>query len=143
MRKWSAPFSHDHQSDEDLVNLTPLIDVVFVVLIMYILVAPLVNLNHVDLAPARALKQCDFTTLQSNAPIKIHVYADNTLSINGNSITVEELPLFLERAYQSSPNAHPQLYHDSKAQFGTYQSIKNAIESAGFESLDVILKPGQ
>jgi len=36
--------------EEPVINITPLIDVVFVVLIMFILIAPLVDKEGVDLA---------------------------------------------------------------------------------------------
>ncbi len=39
------------------------------------------------------------------------------------------------------PRARPQLYHNRNAHFGTYQSVKNATEMAGFTQLDIILKP--
>ena len=37
-------------SEENLVNLTPLIDVVFVVLILFILIAPMVEADRVQLS---------------------------------------------------------------------------------------------
>ncbi|MGE0198755.1 MAG: ExbD/TolR family protein [Simkaniaceae bacterium] len=140
MNRWIFPLEQDSQSDDDDVNLTPLIDVVFVVLIMFILVAPLVDLDRIQLAPAAAAKKPDMVSLQQNAPIKIHVYADNTIWINGSPIELENLTKLLKQAHQVSPYTSPQLYHDKSAYFGTYQSVKNAVESAGFESLDVILK---
>jgi len=142
MRKWAFSLEQESGSDDDDdVNLTPLIDVVFVVLIMFILVAPLVDLDRIVLAPAAAEKKPDMISFQENAPIKIHVYADNTIKLNGTPIEAAELRGVLERARKVSPHASPQLYHDKTAYFGTYQSVKNAVESAGFESLDVILNP--
>jgi biopolymer transport protein ExbD len=140
MRKLGSFYSYDDHLDEGTVNLTPLIDVVFVVLIMFILVAPLVELDQIALAPAAVEKKPDMISFQEGAPIKIYVYADNTIWLNGAPITIEELSTFLKRAHQKLPHTYPQLYHDKTAYFGTYQSVKNAVESAGFESLDVILK---
>ena len=39
------------------------------------------------------------------------------------------------------PEARPQVFHDKKAEFGTYQAVKNAAEEAGFSHIDIILKP--
>jgi len=33
------------------------------------------------------------------------------------------------------------LIHDKQAYFGTYQEIKNAVEDAGFEGMDLLLSP--
>ncbi|NGX50177.1 MAG: Biopolymer transport protein ExbD [Chlamydiae bacterium] len=140
MRRWGVTFDRDDSPDEGSVNLTPLIDVVFVVLIMFILVAPLVELDRINLAPAAEEKSPDMVSFQDSAPIKIHVYADNTIFLNGTATSAIELSTLLKRAYRLYPDTRPQLYHDEEAYFGTYQSVKNAVESAGFEALDIILK---
>ena len=138
-RRISAMIDEDH-SDDVSMNLTPLIDVVFVVLIMFILVAPLVEIDRIHLAPALTTRQPDKISFQENTSIKIHVYPDNTIYLNGTPLSTEELPFAMKRAYQITPSACPQLYHDKKAFFGTYQSVKNAVEAAGFASIDVNLK---
>jgi len=132
-------YPHDTFLDEGNINLTPLIDVVFVVLIVFILVAPLVEHDKVVLAPTSTAKRESLVALQEPSSIKISVYADNTLSFNGAPVTMEELKVFLKDAQKNFPLISPQLYHDKRACFGTYQLVKNAVESAGFESLDVIL----
>ena len=128
------------EEEEEEINLTPLIDVVFVVLIMFILVAPLVEIDRIRLAAAGEEKKADMTSFQENSAIKIHVYEDNTIWLNGVMVSVEELSQALMRLPQK--HLSPQVFHDRNAYFGTYQSVKNAVEAAGFESVDVILKPG-
>ena len=84
----------------------------------------------------------DMISFQENGEIKIHVYKDNTIWLNGIPLTADELKVHLINAHQLNPHTSPQIFHDQEAYFGTYQSVKNAAEAAGFESLDVILKPG-
>lgn len=128
--------------EEPSVNLTPLIDVVFVILIMFILVAPLLELDRVELAEAPS-KQADRTMeARESGPISIHVDRDNSILFNKRKVKVEELAALLKQARKNYPNARPQLFHDKRAQFGTYQSVKNVVEEAGFEQMDIILKPG-
>lgn len=140
MKKAGGLYEINDHVDEENVNLTPLIDVVFVVLIMFILVAPLLEHDKISLAPSTSNKKKELTALQEKAPIKIYVHKDNTIFFNETPVTIEELLVCLKHAHQKLPHAHPQLYHDKMASFGTYQSIKNVVESAGFETLDVILK---
>lgn len=141
MRKHYFTLSRD-ADDEGLVNLTPLIDVVFVVLILFILVAPLLELDRVALASAATEGNKQALPIQENAPIKIHVFSDNTVWINNTLIKTEDLYPFLKRCKAQTPHTIPQIYHDKEAFFGTYQTVKNALEAAGFEEMDVILKPG-
>lgn len=129
--------------EEDInINLTPLIDVVFVVLIMFILVAPLVEIDRIHLAGAGPVKKADMTSFHENGEIKIHVYKDNTVWLNGTPVELSELTRELTQLFHLNPTISPQIFHDREAYFGTYQLVKNAAESAGFQSLDVILKPG-
>lgn len=134
-------FSDTRAVEEPLVNLTPLIDVVFVILIAFIVVAPLLELDRVELADA-TMPQMDKTiSVQETSPVAIHVRQDNTITVNGQTVTLGQLSQSLEQLKKRYPKAKPQLFHDKKAHFGTYQAIKNAAEAAGFQQMDVILKP--
>lgn len=128
--------------DEANINLTPLIDVVFVVLIMFILVAPLVEVDRIQLAHSTSEKNFDLVSSHGNSEIKIHVYKDNSVWLNGTPLSFEELKVALTQFHHLTPNASPQIFHDREAFFGTYQSVKNIAESIGFQSLDIILQPG-
>lgn len=126
---------------EPTVNLTPLIDVVFVILIMFIVVAPLLELDRVDLADAASDLRDTAITVQETSPISIHVRKDNTIQFNQKFVTAAELKVLLKQAKKRYPNVRPQLFHDKRAHFGTYQAVKNAAEEAGFKQMDIILKP--
>lgn len=126
--------------EEPSVNLTPLIDVVFVILIMFILVAPLLEIDRVELADAGKTEQAKIEA-RDNSEIIVHVQADNSILLNKRKVKVNELAGLLKQAKKKYPQAKPQIYHDKRASFGTYQSIKNATEEAGFEQMDIILKP--
>ena len=128
-------FPPDEPSDESLINLTPLIDVVFVVLIMFILIAPMVEVDRVQLAEgAHSEKQSPSST----QTISIHVRADNSIYLNKREVTPQELEAAL-RALNT--NTTPQLFHDKEARFGTFQMVKNGLERAGFHNVDIVLAP--
>ncbi len=126
--------------EEPSLNLTPLIDVVFVVLILFILVAPMLEVDKVDLASA-AIKEQKQPASESS-PLTVHVYADNSIWIRSKKVTSDQLLSVLKQEKSTRPKQTPQLFQDKKAQFGIYQVVKNAMEEAGFEELDVILQPG-
>ena len=132
------------QSDgeESLLNLTPLIDVVFVVLIIFILVAPMLDIDKIQLANSFS-NDSKKTETPEASPITIHVREDNSIWIHSKHIQPGELIPLLTIEKQRHPHRIPQLFHDKKASFGTYQTVKNAVEIAGFDELDIILQPGQ
>ena len=127
----------DWENDENLINLTPLIDVVFVVLISFILIAPLLEVDHIDLAHSPHQSDKNIT----NTSIVLKVKEDNSILLNNRLITLNELGSLIKEIKKAHPNQVPQIYHDKKAYFGTFQSIKNIIEATGFEQLDVVLQP--
>lgn len=138
MRKRSLSQTEEDPIDEPLINLTPLIDVVFVVLISFMLIAPVLDIDSVDLAMSGGSEKKEL----QNGPIAIIVHADNSIWVQGSKVSLAQLDTLLRQEKKRHPHAVPQLIHDRLAQFGTYQSVKNTLESIGFEQMDVILKPG-
>ncbi|MBM3208612.1 MAG: biopolymer transporter ExbD [Chlamydiae bacterium] len=131
-----------NNNEEAGPNLTPLIDVVFVVLIMFIIIAPMLQTDKIKLADAPKRDDKSTIAVQDVSPITIQVRQDNSIWLNSIRISQDELLPLLKRAKSQYPNKTPQLLQDKKAAFGTYQIIKNAVESSGFQELDVILQPG-
>lgn len=132
----------DYLGDSGGMNLTPLIDVVFVVLILFILIAPMLELEKVHLASG-SLKEKQTLAVPGEKFLTIHVQEDNTVLVNRSRVALQQLLPLLQTLHVKNPSAVPQLFHDKKAYFGTYQSVKNAVEAAGFEELDLILEPGK
>lgn len=130
------------EEEEPTINLTPLIDVVFVILIMFILIAPLLEIDRIELAAAPSSPIQKGVSVQEKSPLAIHVLRDNTILLNQEKVTIERLAQKLRLSKQNYPSSRPQLFHDKQAHFGTYQLVKNALEDAGFDQVDVILKPG-
>jgi len=122
---------------EPTINITPLIDVVFVILIAFIIIAPLLEKDQVQLA-AGAHNE---TISDSSGPIQIHVRSDNSILLNGLITPLNELPERLFDTRKLYPDARPQVFHDKRALFGTYQTLKNMLEQAGFEEVDILLSP--
>lgn len=126
--------------EEPQVNLTPLIDVVFVILIMFIVIAPLLDMDKIELAEVSS-QQREVGNVQETSPVTVYVYKDNTIWLNGEKLNHEQLIYQLQQLIVRYPKTVPQLFHDKEAFFGTYQFVKSAMEAAGFEQMDVILKP--
>lgn len=141
MRKSRLSNNKDLHADDIHINLTPLIDVVFVVLIMFIIIAPMLELDRVQLASSTQRDNKEMVIVQESGPITIHVHEDDSIWFNRKLVSEQQLMRLLKEAKKLHETQVPQLFHDKKAHFGTYQTVKNAIELAGFEQLDVILQP--
>lgn len=131
---------HD-EAEEPTVNLTPLIDVVFVILIIFIVIAPLLELDHIILADSGQGQNKTSLSVEKSSLIAIHVHSNNEIWLNAKKVSLAELQKQLKEAKIQFPAAIPQLFHDKQAHFGTYQAIKNAAEGAGFLEMEIVLKP--
>lgn len=125
--------------EEPAVNLTPLIDVVFVMLIIFIVIAPLLEVDQVELAEGKPVAN---QTVSETSPIAVHVKSDNSIWLNKQRISITDLKERVILLRQAHPGVRPQIFHDKRAFFGTYQQVKNSMEEAGFEQMDIILNPG-
>lgn len=120
------------------IDLTPLIDVVFVILILFILISPMIQVERITLAPRG--KETHLDTLQQEG-ILIHVLANNTIKVNGIPMPEAKLEICLKKLYSLEQRAAPILFCDKHCSFGTFQKIKSATENAGYTELDVVLSP--
>jgi biopolymer transport protein ExbD len=131
---------HWEETPDAEVNLTPLLDVVFVVLIMFIVIVPILELDKVMLAPGKSANQ-EVKTVQGDSPVTLHVRHDGTVWLAKRQIGTDRLEEVMAALYRKYPEVTPQLFCDKRAPFGTYQIAKNAVEAAGYEELDVVLEP--
>lgn len=122
--------------EEPQINLTPLVDVVFVVLIAFMIIAPILNTDHVDLAPGGVQTKSD----TKSSPLSITLKADDTISFRGKVVSIENLKAMLKAEKTRCPGEVPQLLADKKSHFGSYQEIKNLLEECGFDQMDIILQ---
>lgn len=139
-RKWRLRSPEEESLEEPLINLTPLLDVVFVVLIAFMLIAPVLDIEHVDLAASGPASKKEPMSAQ-NRPLAITVRADNTIWFQGQKMQFAELEKRLREEKRRRPLETPQIIPDKQAPFGTYQEVKNILERCGFEQMEIILKP--
>jgi biopolymer transport protein ExbD len=137
MRRKLSPSFEEEGESEPLINLTPLIDVVFVVLISFMLIAPVLDIDLVELAPGGPSSKQE----TSNTPLAISVRADNSIWFQGRQMNLTDLEKTLKIEKGRHPGQTPQFIPDKNAHFGTYQAVKNTLELCGFTQMDVLLQP--
>lgn len=124
--------------EEPLINLTPLIDVVFVVLISFILIAPFLQIDSIELAPGKKGAE----SKSPKALLSLVISKQDQLLLNGEKIGFEELFSKVQAAKKQNPQITAQIIPDASSHFMSYQKAKNSFEEAGFSEIDVIIKNG-
>jgi biopolymer transport protein ExbD len=84
-----------------VMNVTPLVDVVLVLLIIFMVITPLLTKKFWVHTPKQEKKEVEKTELANDPepPLVLRVAADRTLSVNGTRVSFEELSERLRRMF--------------------------------------------
>jgi biopolymer transport protein TolR len=119
------------QSD---INVTPLVDVVLVLLIIFMVVTPMITSGvQVDLPrTANHFKKPD-----DGKDIIVSVTKEKRIFVTGRPIPIKELPRLIEDEKRRFPEKTVYVKGDSRATYGIMREVMETINKTGIE--DVML----
>ena len=125
------------QRNRKVISLTPLIDIVFLLLVFFMLTAHFVDDQALDitLPEAESAKLID-----DDKAIEIVLDKTGHILINQKYITPDELDKVLQSLLNKNSNKQVILRGDEIAQLGLTVKVMDAARKAGAESLDIITK---
>ncbi len=112
------------------INVTPLIDVMLVLLIIFIVTAPIMT-YPIDVAlPQRSTTPPP--TQEPPPPIDLRIDASNTVYWNNNPVSISALQGMMENEVQKDPTNQPQLRIDAHpdSQYETMARVLAAAKNA-------------
>ncbi|MGE8573100.1 MAG: ExbD/TolR family protein [Acinetobacter amyesii] len=119
------------------INITPLVDVMLVLLIVFIVTAPLltntVKVNLPKAAPTQATPQTKTVT--------ISVKSDQQIYINQEPIVLEKFEAAIQELKKVDSHLALSLNADEVVPYGTVAKLLASIERVGVEKLSVITVP--
>lgn len=116
------------------INVTPLVDVMLVLLVVFIVTAPLLtNSIPINLPKTEAVAPAD-----QKDPLVISIDGDGKLFINKDEIQPELLKSSLIQAKANDAELKVQLQADDQVEYGSVAKAMAAIERAGITRLAVI-----
>lgn len=119
------------------INVTPLVDVMLVLLIVFMIVAQeLANGVPVE------LPKTDLTTLPSQAdPITITVDKSGAVFIQETEITLDDLIVRLVSISGNGYDERIYLRADSDSDYGAVMKVMARVNAAGFSNLGLVTEP--
>jgi len=129
-------FSSSSDGDDVLseINITPLVDVMLVLLVAFIVTAPLLNnAIHVNL-PKTAVTQPP----EPKKPITVSVDAQGKVYLDKQEFSIAALEPELKAREKADPNLALHLSSDEAVNYGQVAKVMAVIERAGITKLAVL-----
>ncbi|MFQ5345809.1 MAG: protein TolR [Mariprofundus sp.] len=128
--------------DKDLepmgeINVTPLVDVMLVLLIIFMVTAPLLTQGvNVDLPEA------DAPSLQQNVePLVVTIAADGDIHIQKHTINIKQLAPRIQAMRKVKPDLPVFIRGDAKTPYGRVAEVMALLESAGIKKVGLVTEP--
>lgn len=119
--------------EESDVNITPLIDIVFIMLIFFIVTATFIKETGIDVnkpdAPTAVVKE--------NANILVAIDADNSIWIDGRRIDIQSVRPNIERLHAENPQGSVVIQADKESKTDTLISVMDASRQAGVYNVSI------
>lgn len=116
------------------INVTPFVDVMLVLLIIFMVTAPLLQQGiDVNLPKAKG------KSMPPEERITIVIKKDKAIFMNDNPVSVDDLSQKLRAISRLNPNIF--LKADSEVPYGLVVQIMGEIKEAGIEKLGMITEP--
>ena len=116
------------------INVTPLVDVMLVLLVIFIITAPfMVHALKLDLPQNAAA-----TPAQAQAPLEVLVDRQAQIFLRGQAVTLAELQAAFAQAAAQNPTAEVQLRADQAVAYGRIVEVMGAAHQVGLKRLGFV-----
>ncbi len=119
---------------EAKVDLTPMLDVVFILLIFFIVTSTFIQEKALGLeAPPPPGPAGDKTSA-----IMVHINADNLIRANGRLTDISGVSAHIERLKAETPETALLIQSDQGAQSGTVIHVRDIVYSTGIQRVSLV-----
>jgi biopolymer transport protein ExbD len=126
-------------SDDDLqenheINVTPFIDVMLVLLIIFIVAAPLATVDiNVDL-PASTAQPAP----RPDKPVWLTLKEDKSIAIGDDTVPLETLGRFVDQRTESDKETRLFVRADKSVDYGSLMDLMNSLRDSGYLKIALV-----
>ena len=130
----------DEMTDMAEINVTPLVDVMLVLLIIFMITAPMLT-QGLDVALPQA--EGKSFELASNNPAKVTITNAGAVYVDGTAVGSTDFELTLGPMLRSRRIKRALLEADEGVPYGRVVAVLDVMNRAGVEQLGMITRPGE
>ncbi|MDX6765346.1 MAG: biopolymer transporter ExbD [Candidatus Methylacidiphilales bacterium] len=114
------------------LNITPLLDLCFVLLIIFMITAPTLE-QSIDLSLPDSTEQKAPSKIESEAVLQVALRADGSIYIERNRVSLRELEQAMRDLLRRKPNAAVYLRADKKLEYQKLVDVLDLIKKTGIK----------
>jgi biopolymer transport protein TolR len=116
------------------INVTPFVDVMLVLLIIFMVAAPLLTVGvPIDLPETRA------TALESDSePLTVSIGSDGRIFLQDSEVSAEQLVATLQAIAAGGLNERIFVRGDREADYGTVMRVMGRLNAAGYKRIGLV-----
>ncbi|MBL4620923.1 MAG: TonB system transport protein ExbD [Immundisolibacteraceae bacterium] len=116
------------------INVTPFIDVMLVLLIIFMVAAPLATVDlPVDLPAVSAANQLD-----ENQPVTVTLKKNRSIAVGDQLVQIDNLAALLNQATQQDVNQRIFLRADRQVAYGELMALMDRLRAAGYMKIALV-----
>ena len=118
------------------INITPLVDVVLVLLLIFMVTAPVLQSGiEVDVPQTRTVNQI------SEEHLIVTIDKDQNVFLQDKPVNIHDLPRMLSSNTQKGSKRVVFVRADQKVPFGAFASVMDAVKQAGITNISIVTRP--
>lgn len=130
-------------SDDAEPDMTPMLDIVFIMLIFFIVTATFLDETGVDLTQPPPPPEDDNTPPSDNPAITVYVDKRDACAVDGRSTGCDRVILAVERLLAEKPNAAVILRMDEKSSHKNLIMLKDGFDQGGLATkIEIVRNTG-
>jgi len=118
------------------INITPLVDVVLVLLLIFMVTAPVLQ-SGIEVA----VPQTRYVNQVAEEHMVVTIDKDQNVFLQDKPVNIHDLPRLLMSSTHNAAKRVVYVRADQKVPFGAFASVMDALKQAGITNISIVTRP--